>query len=69
MGRSRKDAQVNTKRKGAMEMAKVAAEKVKKEADKHRGKRARDTGSEDELLFAKNKKDEEEESEVEESEE
>ena len=36
MGRSKKDAQVNTKRKGTMEMAKVAAEKVKKDADKHK---------------------------------
>ena len=36
MGRSKKDAQVNAKRKGAMEVAKVATEKVKKDADKHK---------------------------------
>ena len=37
MGKSsKKNAQVNTKRKGAMEMAKVVTEKVKKDADKHK---------------------------------
>ena len=40
MGKSsKKNAPVTTKKKGAMEMARVAAEKVKKNADKHEGKR------------------------------
>ena len=36
---TKKNANVNTKKRGAMEMARVAAEKVKKAADKHKMKR------------------------------
>ena len=44
-----KSSPVSTKRKGAMEMAKVTAEKAKKNADKSKGKRSREPESDDEL--------------------
>ncbi len=46
---SKKSPTVNTKKKGAMEMAKAAAEKVKKNAVKHKGKRPRQVESDDKL--------------------
>ena len=38
---AKKNASVSTKKKGAMEMARAAAEKVKKNAEKNKGKRHR----------------------------
>jgi hypothetical protein len=49
-----------------MEMARVAAEKVKA-ADKHKMKRTREEESEDELLSVKKKKDDREETDNDES--
>ena len=46
---AKKSASVTTKRKGAMEMARTVAEKVKKNADKIKGKRPRPQESDDEL--------------------
>ncbi len=50
---SKKSPTVNTKRKGAMEMAKAVAEKVKKNAAQHKGKRPRQEESDDELEIRK----------------
>ena len=65
MGRSKKSSPVNTKKKGAMEMAKAAAHKVKLNADKQKGKRAKEPESDDKLV--KRKKNEQAETEEEES--
>ena len=64
---TKKHANVNTKKKGAMELARVAAERVKKAAEKLKGKRQREAESEDELPEAKKKKDDQGETEDEES--
>ena len=57
MGKSiKKNANVNPKKRSAMELARVAAEKVKKSADKHKMKRPREAESEDELLSVKKEK-------------
>ena len=64
---TKKNANVNTKKRGAMEMARVAAEKVKKAADKHKMKRTREAESEDELQSVKKKKDDREETKDDES--
>ena len=59
----KKSSPVSTKRKGAMEMAKVTAEKAKKNADKSKGKRRREPESDDELdKRGKNEETEEDES-------
>jgi outer membrane murein-binding lipoprotein Lpp len=63
----KKKANVNTKKRSAMELARVAAEKVKKAADKHKMKRPREAESEDELLSVKKKKDDREETDDDES--
>ena len=58
----KKSSPVNTKRKGVMEMARITAEKAKKNADKSKGKRSREPESDDELDKRK-KNDETEEDE------
>ena len=63
---SKKSAPASTKRMGAMEMAKAAADKVKKSADKPKGKRLRERESDDELAKRK-KNDDEDETEEDES--
>ena len=65
MRRSKKSPTVNTKKKGAMEMAKAVAHKVKIHADKQKGKRVKEPESDDELV--KRKKNEQDETEEEES--
>ena len=58
----KKSSPVNTKRKGVMEMARVTAEKAKKNAVKSKGKRSREQESDDEL-DKREKNDETEEDE------
>ena len=52
---SKKSAPASSKKKGAMEMAKAAADNVKKSADKPKGKRLREPESDDELAKRKKK--------------
>ena len=65
---AKKNASVSTKRKGAMEMARSAADKVKKNAEKIKGKRNRPQESDDELDKTNEQHETEEESGEEKSE-
>ncbi len=51
----KKSSPVSTKRKGAMEIARVTAEKAKKNTVKSKGKRSRELESDDELDKRKKK--------------